>query len=519
MAKLVVIKGLENSDLYSGLTTRRGCRRVTLAGGLRNPGSDAYVSLSETEEGEMTADRRQILERRFSRRKFVAAGAATGLGLMLEAPTSALARIASPFASEGAEALSGTVTVLTSSGQRWGLTCEAIVPLFKKKYPNVKINLAEISHADLTAKAQVTMSAHTSAYDLVFIDYGQFPALGALGAMTPLDSYMSTDKAWANDYFADVPTALSKLYRVPDTPSGTLYGLTPDGNAQVQMYRADAFEKAGIKTVPQDWPSVIAAVKEIHNPAGKQYGFATTAQRGFFAGWTFWAVMASYGGKWFDKEAKGGWHPQFNSEAGHRALAVIQELMKYAHPVTLNATDNEINQALADGSALYAPIEWGTATLSDPKFTKFSQVIKYDVTPKGETAGSGHHPLLGGLGMFIPTWAKNKDAAFEFMKWCNSGTKLNRPAATAWVNATGQPARLSALKASAPTHPIFGAFLKSFPTAVPFVPSIPEAFTISTLIGNLTGSVISGEMSIDKALKGMNDGTTKIMKGGGYYKA
>ena len=245
---------------------------------------------------------------------------------------------------------------------------------------------------------------------------------------------------------------------------------------------------------------------------------STTSQRGYFAGWTFWAVMASYGGNWFDKEAPAGWHPQFNSAAGHKALTIIQQLMKYAHPATMNATDNEINQALANGTALYAPMEWGTATLSSPKFTKYWKVIKYDVTPRGETKAGSHRPLLGGLGMFIPTWSQNKDAAWEFLKVCNSGTRFNPAAAKAWVDATGQPARLSALKRYAPAHPIFGAFLKSFPTAVPFVPSIPEAFTISTLIGNLTASVISGQMSIETALKKMDSGTTKIMKSGGYYK-
>ncbi len=397
------------------------------------------------------------------------------------------------------------------------MTVHAIVPIFNKKFPNVEVQVTEIPHGELTSIAQVTMSSKTKAFDIVFIDYGQFPAMKALGAMTPLAPYMARDKVFAKDYFSDVPVAISKIYRVPATPKGILYGLTPDGNAQVQMYRADVFSKAGIK-VPQDWPSAIEAAKEIHNPSAKQYGFATTAQRGFFAGWTFWAVMASYGGKWFDKEGPGGWHPQFNSDAGSSALTVIQQLMKYAHPATLNATDNEINQALANGTALYAPIEWGTAILSSPKFTKFSDVIKYSVTPAGETAAGGHRPLLGGLGMFISTWSENKNAAWEFMKLCNAGTKLNPVAARAWVAATGQPARLSSLKKFAPSHPIFGAFLQSFPTAVPFVPSIPEAFTISTLIGNLAGSAIAGETSFESALKKMDDGTTKIMKAGGYYK-
>jgi len=275
--------------------------------------------------------------------------------------------------------------------------------------------------------------------------------------------------------------------------------------------------KMGIKTVPQVWPDVISAVKELHDPKRKQYGFITTMLRGGFAAWQFWAIHASYGGTWFDKEAPGGWHPKFNTDAGFKALTVLKQLMQYAHPVTLNASDNQVNQSLANGTAVYAPIEWGTATLSDPKFTKFHSVIRYDLTPKGETAAGRHAPLMGGLGLFIPTWSKNKDAAWEFLKWVNSGVKLNPVAAGAWVKNTGQPARLSMLKKYAPVHPIYSGFIKAFPNALPFVPSIPEAFTISDLIGNLTTSVVTGEKDIAAALKEMDAGVTKIMKAGKYY--
>ena len=104
--------------------------------------------------------------------------------------------------------------------------------------------------------------------------------------------------------------------------------------------------------------------------------------------------------------------------------------MEYAHPVTVNAIDDECNAALGNGSAVYAPIEWGTGILNDKGFTKFADVIKADITPKGETSGGVHRPLMGGLGMFIPTYSKNKDAAFEWVKWCCSGNKTdfrNRP--------------------------------------------------------------------------------------------
>jgi hypothetical protein len=54
--------------------------------------------------------------------------------------------------------------------------------------------------------------------------------------------------------------------------------------------------------------------------------------------------------------------------------------------------------------------------------------------------------------------------------------------------------------------------------AVPFVSTIPEAFTISDLIGNEVTSVVAGEKSIEPALKAMDDGVRQIMQDSGYYK-
>jgi len=453
-----------------------------------------------------------------SRRSLLSAGAAGGLGLWLLADGgAALAAASRKSAAAAAAAATGTVSVYTSAGQRWELPQRAVLPLFQKKFPDIKVNLRPLPHSEAVTKVQVTMASKSTAYDVVFTDYGQWPALAKLGAMTDLKPFMDRDPRWRDDYLKDVPTAINKLYRAPATPSGKLFGLTPDGNAQIVYYRADQFEKAGIK-VPKTWPEAIEAAKELTDAKRKQYGFITTARRGGFAGWTFWAVMASYGGKWFDKEAPGGWHPRFNTEAGFKALEVLGKLMPYAHPVTLNATDDEANSALANGSALYAPIEWGTSILNNKKFTKYWAVIRSDLPPRGETKAGVHRPLMGGLGMFIPTWSKNKDAAWEWMKWCCSGDKTDPAIGRAWVNGSGQPARVSLLKKYSNIRPYFNGLAKAYPYAVSFVSIIPEAFTISDVIGNEATAVFAGQKDIEDALKAMDKGVEKIMRDAGYYK-
>ena len=66
-------------------------------------------------------------------------------------------------------------------------------------------------------------------------------------------------------------------------------------------------------------------------------------------------------------------------------------------------------------------------------------------------------------------------------------------------------------------RPHFAGLKASFPVAVSFVPLIPEAFTLSDIFGNEVTSVITGEKSIDDALKAIDKGVEGVMMDSGYY--
>ena len=458
-----------------------------------------------------TENNMSLFELAMNRRRFLQVTTASGIGLWATA-----CGFGNTSTSTGKGA-TGTVNVFCSAGQRWELPQRGVLPLFQQKFPSITVNLQPVPHDEATTKVQLAMSSHTDQFDVVFTDYGDTPALQKIGALTNLQPYLDKDPAWRDDYFSDVPEAITRLYRVPSNPTGAIYGLTADGNSQLNYYRKDIFAKLGINKVPETWPEAISAAQELTSKANKQYGFITTMQRGLFAGLQMWAFMASYGGTWFDKEEAGGWHPQFHSSAGASALATIMKLMPYAHPVTLNATDDQANQALAQGTAVYAPVEWGTSILTNPKFTKFADSIGVGTTPRGENPTGAHKPLMGGLGFFIPTWSKNKDAAFEWIKWCTSGDKTSSAIGKAWVENTGQPARVSLLKEYSNIQPYFGGLAAAFPTAIPSTPILPEAIALSIAVGNETTAAITGEKDSDAALKAMDAAATSIMQKGGYY--
>ena len=413
--------------------------------------------------------------------------------------------------------ITGKVTMMVSAGQRWELPSRGVLPIFNERFPNIEVDIQAGPHSEMVTKGMMLASSKSSTMDVLYTDFGQWPAFEAAGAMEPLQRFADQDAGWFDDYLNDVPVGVSQGYRVPAKPDGTLYGLTPDGNAKLHFYRRDLMEAAGFSKVPDTWPESIEVAKALHDPDNDQFGFITTNRRGGFAGWVFWGMLASYGGDWFDKQAEGGWHPTFDNDKGFKALESLLELMKYRHPVTLNATDDECNTALANGSAVYAPIQWGTAVLNNPEFSQFPDVIGTDLVPKGETPESAHRPLMGGLGQMVSTYSNNKQAAWEWIKQLNSADYVDSRISQAYIDSAGQPARISLLTKFEDLRPHFVGLKKSFPVAVSFVPLIPEAFTLSDILGNEASAVIVGEKSIEDALKAMEKDVEGIMMDSGYY--
>ena len=451
-------------------------------------------------EAQVAADRKNWL----TRRRFLQASTAAAVG--------AIAATYEPkevFADVG-----GQITLYFAEGKRWGDTQRAVQPLFNKAYPNVEVNFAGQPISDFFQTVIARMAVKSADFDCTYIDWGRFPAIHATGAMDSIEGFLAQDPGWRDDYLTDVPKQVSDLYRIP-SGDGELHGLTDDGNVMTTFYRKDVFDAAGI-ALPMSWDDAISAAQELNAPDQDQYGFVSCFQRGAWAGTVFWGVHATCGGWWFDKMEPGGWNPAFATDAGYEAMRVIEQLMKYAHPVSANATEDEVNKAMANGTAVYGPLNWGTAVLNDPGFTEFHEVMHVDLPPKGKSPGSDHKPQMGGLGQFINSGGENKEAAFAWMQFFNSGDYTDPAIGDAKVAAGAQPARASIL-ARNQDHNFLAGLYRAFPYTVPYLMQIPEANAIQALMGEECADFVNGEKDIEAALKAMDDRTRRLMEDGGYY--
>jgi ABC-type glycerol-3-phosphate transport system substrate-binding protein len=456
-----------------------------------------------------------LRDRKVSRRDALRSVACTGFG--------ALALIGARRLLWGqldrAEAATPPTTIVSwaPAGQRWEFPQRGVLPLFQKKFPSIHVEIVAEPIADMLPKTAVAMAAKSDRYDVIHEDYNLVPQFIAEGALEPLESYLDRDPAFKRDILADVPENVMDLYRDrPAREGGKLYGLPPDSNCQLQYYRADVLEKAGIKKPATTWDEALEIAKEITNN-GKNKVVGTTLKRGLWAGGVFITLLRSYGGDWFDKMGPGGWHPTLDSEEGHRALEMLLKFIPYLEPSSLNASDDEANTAMLNGTWQYAPVEWGGSTMNDPKFTKFANEWKVDIVPKGTGPKARFAPHMGGLGLIMPRYSRHKDAAWEWIKFCNYGDKQDPAVARAWVLNTGQPARTSLLREYAKIRPYFAGLMKSLPYAIRYLP-IPESNILYETVGTEVAAVVTGGKSPDQALKDMQRKTIEIMTKGGYYK-
>ena len=419
------------------------------------------------------------------------------------------------------DSLTGKVTCITFSGQRWGLPPAATIPTFLERFPNVEMELIDEPVGEAYTKIQMRAASKSSSFNSAIADSNQWSAIGQMQAMESFEPLLAADPGYAKDYFADVPENITNGYKLPQIASGETFGLSCDGNCKLGYYRKDKFEEAGIAKVPETWDEAIAAAKALHDPDNDQYGFVSTARRGLYAGLELYQIMRSLGGDWFDGGEllgrPGDYQPQFDTDIGREAMDILLRIMEYRHPVTLNAADDEANAALANGTAVYAPMEWGTSILTDPEFTEFADVFGTEIVPKGTGPGSAHRPLMGGFAYYVNTSGNDKPAAFEWVKHLNAGDYTDTRIGEAYATNTGQPARISLLDKFSSHQPYFAGLVKSFTVGTPGFPWVPETFTLADLLGNEVTAAIVGEKKPNEALKAADESNRQVMEDGGYY--
>ncbi|MFE3247183.1 ABC transporter substrate-binding protein [Streptomyces sp. NPDC059209] len=147
----------------------------------------------------------------------------------------------------------GEITLLTpiyegANGKT--LLEQEILGGFRKKHPDVKVNVDYTTYAQLNEKITTGLAGGLLP-DVIMMGVGWIPPFAAKKAIAELPEALAT----AHDY--------EKRVLEPSRYDGKLYALPVVLDTRIVVYRKDHFAEAGIKKTPANWAELRAVAKQL----------------------------------------------------------------------------------------------------------------------------------------------------------------------------------------------------------------------------------------------------------------
>ncbi|MDA8219476.1 MAG: extracellular solute-binding protein [Dehalococcoidales bacterium] len=182
--------------------------------------------------------------------------------------------------------------------------------------------------------------------------------------------------------------------------------------------RGDLIEKAGLK-MPETFDELEKVLAAVHDQEGCKAFVADNLHH-----WNWPPFLMGFGGKVF-KDPPDNMTPTLDSAESIKAADYYCRLLsKYTPEGVLSYTDDQCISAQQNSRANYrSSVIAFLAPIGDPEKSKTAKTVKYSLVPGGP---AGRFPGSNSNNFGIPLGAKNKDAAWEFIKWALSKEMVMR---------------------------------------------------------------------------------------------
>jgi len=272
---------------------------------------------------------------------------------------------------------------------------------------------------DFQTKAFQEFNAKGDSYDMVVGD-SQWLGAGSTGG-----HYVDLTDFFKKHKVADIMApATVKAYAEYD---GKYWAIPVEGDATGWAYRKDWFEDpkemAAFKAkygydlaVPKTWAQMRDIAEFFHRPDEKRYGIAIYTDNSYDAlVMGYENALFSYGGDLGDYKTYKV-DGIVNSDKAVKALEMYRDLYKFTPPNWSKVFFQENNQAITEGLVAMSMNYFAFfPALNNPKVNPHSKVTGYFANPAGP--GGAQHAALGGQGVSIVSYSKNKEEAFKFLEW------------------------------------------------------------------------------------------------------
>lgn len=210
-----------------------------------------------------------------------------------------------------------TLRVLMPIGGGYTIEDQKAIALgFEAAHPGVNIEMEFVGWAALWDRIILSI-ATGMAPDVMYVGSRWIPALADMGAIIPLDKFISPEKK------AMYPETVWETVSY----EGEIWGIVRAMSTKVFVYNKTLFEENGV-AIPTNWDELLEAARAIHNPNAGIYGIAM-AGRAFVSTVTqFQKYLFANAGRIVDAEG----NIVINDHRAVTALEFYKKLSQYAQP-------------------------------------------------------------------------------------------------------------------------------------------------------------------------------------------
>ncbi|MCI9154346.1 sugar ABC transporter substrate-binding protein [Lachnospiraceae bacterium] len=272
----------------------------------------------------------------------------------------------------------------------------------------IEIEWVEIPHDNMHERFVQEAISKSGAIDIYDADQPWISEFASKGYLEVLgDKLTEEDKADFYEAALDASSYNGEIYSIP------FFVHTP-----IVFYRTDLFEDAGIKEFPKTWEEYADAAKKL--TYGEVYGTIIEAKQAVepvthLVDWIYQA-----GGSIIDAEGNISIHSPENKQVFEYLLKMMYE-DESVMPGSIGYDNADVHNLFMQGKvAMVKNWPYMYSMAKDPEQSTVSDSFAVAVQPAGKEQASS--AWTWGFG--ISSSSKNKEAAWEFIKWATSSEKL-----------------------------------------------------------------------------------------------
>lgn len=272
----------------------------------------------------------------------------------------------------------------------------------------IEIEWVEIPHDNMHERFVQEAISKSGAIDIYDADQPWISEFASKGYLEVLgDKLTEEDKADFYEAALDASSYNGEIYSIP------FFVHTP-----IVFYRTDLFEDAGIKEFPKTWEEYADAAKKLTD--GEVYGTIIEAKQAVepvthLVDWIYQA-----GGSIIDAEGNISIHSPENKQVFEYLLKMMYE-DESVMPGSIGYDNADVHNLFMQGKvAMVKNWPYMYSMAKDPEQSTVSDSFAVAVQPAGKEQASS--AWTWGFG--ISSSSKNKEAAWEFIKWATSSEKL-----------------------------------------------------------------------------------------------